>query len=225
MVAVSERQGREMSDVAGSSKEMSLPDSLRAWADSNMRNAKYGPGLLRIAADEIDRLRAQLEAAEQHVKILQEQRSAHEPPAVPVVQHVYTREGRAAVAGIPGQDHDCDAMSCSSLEHIIARVPHTVDESTQPPGARPMHWTCGIHGDFDANVAVGCPDCMRESRELLKAALSELREHVPGSRIVEQLECLGLTKRSGHDPDCRLLQGTHEGSCDCGYSGPGESHG
>jgi hypothetical protein len=33
---------------------------------------------------ERDRLRGELEAAEQHVKILQEQRAAHEPPAKPV---------------------------------------------------------------------------------------------------------------------------------------------
>lgn len=43
-----------------SSKDQSLAESLRAWADSNLRSAKYGPGLLRIAADEIERLQREL---------------------------------------------------------------------------------------------------------------------------------------------------------------------
>ena len=57
-------------------------------------------------------------------------RAIHEEPTVAqLIQRVYTRAGQAAVAGIPDVYHDCDAMRCSSLEHIIARVPHTVDES------------------------------------------------------------------------------------------------
>jgi hypothetical protein len=59
----------------------------------------------------------------------------HTPPETsegPVIQHVYTRGGRAAVTGIPGPDHNCDAMGCSSLEHVIVRVPHTTDESPEP---------------------------------------------------------------------------------------------
>lgn len=56
-------------------------------------------------------------------------RAIHEEPTVAqLIQHVYTRGGQAAVAGIPDAYHDCDNMRCSSLEHIIARVPHTVDE-------------------------------------------------------------------------------------------------
>jgi hypothetical protein len=27
------------------------------------------------------------------------------------------------------------------------------------------HWTCKTHGDFDARVAVGCPECVRTMRE------------------------------------------------------------
>jgi hypothetical protein len=45
-----------------------------------------------------------------------------------VPQHVYTRGGRAAVTGIPGQDHNCDEMSCSSIEHVLFRLPHSDDE-------------------------------------------------------------------------------------------------
>lgn len=45
-----------------------------------------------------------------------------------VPQAVYTRAGRAAVCGIPDDDHDCDAMGCSTLEHVLFRVPHVVDE-------------------------------------------------------------------------------------------------
>lgn len=44
------------------------------------------------------------------------------------IQHVYTRAGRAVVCGIPDDSHNCDQMACSSVEHILARVPHTVDE-------------------------------------------------------------------------------------------------
>lgn len=36
--------------------EMSLPAKLRDWADSNLRG-RYGPGMLRIAADELERLK------------------------------------------------------------------------------------------------------------------------------------------------------------------------
>lgn len=30
------------------------------------------------------------------------------------------------------------------------------------------HWTCRTHGDFDARVAVGCPECVRQMREELQ---------------------------------------------------------
>lgn len=30
------------------------------------------------------------------------------------------------------------------------------------------HWHCTTHGDFDARVAVGCPDCMRLARDEIK---------------------------------------------------------
>jgi hypothetical protein len=33
---------------------------------------------------------------------------------------------------------------------------------------RPPHWHCDTHGDFDAMRAVGCPECMREARMLLR---------------------------------------------------------
>jgi hypothetical protein len=44
------------------------------------------------------------------------------------IQGVYTRQGRAAVCGIPDDSHNCDQMACSSVEHVLARVPHIVDE-------------------------------------------------------------------------------------------------
>lgn len=31
------------------------------------------------------------------------------------------------------------------------------------------HWHCDTHGDFDAHISVGCPECMREARQMLKA--------------------------------------------------------
>jgi hypothetical protein len=33
---------------------------------------------------------------------------------------------------------------------------------------RPRHWHCDIHGDFDAMVAVGCPECTRVMRTALR---------------------------------------------------------
>lgn len=47
-----------------------------------------------------------------------------------VPQHVYTRGDRAVVCGIPGEDHNCDEMSCPSVEHVLYRLPHTPDEKT-----------------------------------------------------------------------------------------------
>jgi hypothetical protein len=38
------------------SRELTTAERLREWADSNMRG-KYGPGLLRIAADELEQLK------------------------------------------------------------------------------------------------------------------------------------------------------------------------
>ena len=38
------------------------------------------------------------------------------------------------------------------------------EETVQSP---PTHWHCAAHGAFDAFRAVGCPDCMREARQLL----------------------------------------------------------
>jgi hypothetical protein len=41
--------------------------------------------------------------------------------------------------------------------------------------ARPVHWHCDTHGDFDAMVAVGCPECMRMDRELISDALTKIQ--------------------------------------------------
>jgi len=56
----------------------------------------------------------------------------------PVIQAVYTRGGKALVCGRPGtysnlpdeddRHHNCDAMGCSSIEHVLWRGPLTVDE-------------------------------------------------------------------------------------------------
>lgn len=50
------------------------------------------------------------------------------PEEKSVPQHVYTRGGRAAVCGIPGDDHNCDEMGCPSVEHVLYRLPHSDDE-------------------------------------------------------------------------------------------------
>jgi hypothetical protein len=38
-------------------------------------------------------------------------------------QAVEVDAGKAYVYGIPDEDHDCDAMGCSSIAHVIAVVP------------------------------------------------------------------------------------------------------
>lgn len=50
-----------MSDANRTKDAMALPASLREWADSNLRG-RYGPGLLRIAADHIESLTAERDA-------------------------------------------------------------------------------------------------------------------------------------------------------------------
>lgn len=52
-----------------------------------------------------------------------------------VIQSVYTRSGKAVVCGIPDESHNCDEMACSSVEHILWRGPHIVDEK---PARDPM---------------------------------------------------------------------------------------
>lgn len=54
--------------------------------------------------------------------------SKDERPLHERIQHVYTRNGRAVVCGIPDDSHNCDQMACSSVEHVLARVEHSVDE-------------------------------------------------------------------------------------------------
>jgi hypothetical protein len=38
-------------------------------------------------------------------------------------QDVEVSKGKAYIWGIPDDDHNCDAMGCSSIAHIIAIVP------------------------------------------------------------------------------------------------------
>lgn len=47
-----------MINVQPTKDEMALPARLREWADSNLRG-RFGPGLLRIAADHIESLTAE----------------------------------------------------------------------------------------------------------------------------------------------------------------------
>jgi hypothetical protein len=37
------------------------------------------------------------------------------------------------------------------------------------------HWHCDTHGDFDACIAVGCPECVRSMRSRLAEAERLLR--------------------------------------------------
>ena len=44
------------------------------------------------------------------------------------------------------------------------------EHTTAEPCPRYPHWHCPHHGDFDARVAVGCPECVREMRNQIRAA-------------------------------------------------------
>lgn len=46
--------------------------------------------------------------------------------------------------------------SCRALLEYVAELLRA--QKHQP------HWSCKTHGDFDANIAVGCPECVRELR-------------------------------------------------------------
>ena len=52
-------------------------------------------------------------------------------------------------------------------ELIVTEVRWEKEHSAQSSGTKPRHWHCDTHGDFDAFRAVGCPECMRECRQLL----------------------------------------------------------
>ena len=53
-------------------------------------------------------------------------------PVAEQIQYVATRNGRAVICGIPAESHNCDEMGCSSVEHVLYRVPHVSEETSSP---------------------------------------------------------------------------------------------
>jgi hypothetical protein len=49
----------------------------------------------------------------------------------------------------------------------IDKAAEELSESERYP-----HWTCKTHGDFDARVAVGCPECVRHMRSELQELMA-----------------------------------------------------
>jgi hypothetical protein len=90
------------------SRELTTAERLREWADSNMRG-KYGPGLLRIAADELEQLKP-----------------AHEPPAAPANAFRYKVQQDQGEYCLKICD-DGDLVDWSSYEALLRRL-------TPPPG-------------------------------------------------------------------------------------------
>jgi hypothetical protein len=102
------------------------------------------------AAAEVDRLEALVRSLDSQLLAARFpgiDRPTPEPRAVldpPVIQAVYTRAGKALVCGRPGtyndlpdddeRHHNCDAMGCSSIEHVLWRGPLTVDEPSVETG-------------------------------------------------------------------------------------------
>ena len=61
---------------------------------------------------------------------------------------------------------------------------HTRD---RPAAHRYPHWTCGTHGDFDARVEVGCPECVRVARAKIlsqQARIAQLEMVIKGKTFV-----------------------------------------
>lgn len=89
----------------------------------------------------------------------------------------------------------------------------------------PRHWHCDTHGDFDAMVAVGCPECMRAARVVLrKIAADELTRtemRIAAQEIVRPASPMSDTpntqKASARQVGCedanRLLR-IHTETCD-----------
>lgn len=76
----------------------------------------------------------------------------------------------AKEAALKAYEHAKMAWTCR-LYHCVAHSgygPETAHDSvTHETFVRPPHWHCRTHGNFDAMVAVGCPECMRLARQAL----------------------------------------------------------
>lgn len=55
----------------------------------------------------------------------------------------------------------------SHADSTAHRVSTSHGPSLEPVASLYPHWTCKTHGDFDARVVVGCPECVREMRTAL----------------------------------------------------------
>jgi hypothetical protein len=139
------------------------------------------------------------------------------------IQAVYTRQGRAAVCGTPDDLHNCDQMACSSIEHVLARVPHIVDEKPcatcdgEPRGVlidvvsgkpvKPLERTYGAEWR-------PCPDCGERKAVVegncgLRKLLSLLRENKLGQFCRDLNRAIALLSQEG-------LSDEQREACDAG---------
>jgi hypothetical protein len=102
------------------SKDLYAPENVVAYLRSNASQSIAGKQYAH-AADEIERLRGQLEAAEQHVKILLEQRAGFEPPVTPDPTGNWPLE---VFKPLPPDE----------AKALREAVPEVFGEPTQPPG-------------------------------------------------------------------------------------------
>lgn len=129
------------------SKDQSLAESLRAWADSNLRSAKYGPGLLRIAADEIERLQRELAESQYLLNAYRGEMSAEVTASEPCDN-----------AALPST-HPCSPQA-QEPGRLPAKGGSTplADASAQPPGGG---WRCEC-GEFMAPEHENCTECLKD---------------------------------------------------------------
>jgi hypothetical protein len=104
------------------------PRELKTYTFDELRETFDSEGIIPCLLNEVESLRGQLEAAEQHVKILQEQRAAPEPPAPAskkCVIEVFKRDDPAHPWGLRLiREHGEPWELCYSPEPIEVRHAH-----------------------------------------------------------------------------------------------------
>lgn len=76
-----------------------------------------------------------------------------------VFNHFYAKNGGERSQELEDLEYVLECLATAERQ-LEARPP-------QEATGRHPHWTCKTHGDFDARVAVGCPECVREMRARL----------------------------------------------------------
>lgn len=120
------------------------------------------------------------------------------------IQCVAVKNGQAVVIGVPAQyphlpddhpwHHNCDAMGCSSVEHMLWRGPVQDESTAVPPSALPPPLGVAVRiVDGEKYVSLGDYDRLRN-------ALKTVGDDYPGSSCQKwcyEQAGLSLTKEGG----------------------------